>query len=237
MVRNRIPALLVGGWHDVFQRGSLMNYAALQNIYAGRRTTAPMRKRQKLTNRYQVLMGPWSHVVAGEGFGLERLALRWFDTWLKDERTGVEKVKNPLHLWDLTREQWVDRKHYPLVEAPARTFFLSEGGSLADAIRPLEPQGGDPLPYTGVSSPCSLTTEQYSLGAAAVLLGAQGNPCLQDDSTTQAGALTYTTAPFETASTDRGADRRDDIRHLDPARGRTRRRRWRTSHRREPRAR
>jgi len=202
IVKNRIPALLVGGWHDVFQRGSLMNFAALQNAYAGRRISAPMKKRQKLTSRYQVIQGPWSHIVAGEGFALERMALRWFDAWMRDERTGLEKVKNPVHVYDLGRDTWIDRRHYPLVEAPATQFFLDEGGALA-ASAPAAQQGADTVAFTGLSSPCSLTTEQYSLGAAALLLGAQGNPCLQEDTTIQAGpgALTYTTDAFTVPTT------------------------------------
>ena len=202
LVRNRIPALFVGGWFDVFQRGSLMNFAATQNLHAGRPQSAPMRKRQPVTSRYQVLQGPWSHVVAGEGFGLERMALRWFDTWLRGERTGLERVKNPVHVYDLGRKTWIDRRHYPLVEAPATTLYLQEGRGLGSEP-PAGEQGADPVVWSGFSSPCSLTTEQYSLGAAAVLLGAEGNPCLQDDTTIQTGpgTLTYTTDPFTEPTT------------------------------------
>ena len=37
VVRNRVPALLISGWFDVYQRGVVLNYAALQNAWAGRR--------------------------------------------------------------------------------------------------------------------------------------------------------------------------------------------------------
>lgn len=202
LVRSRVPALFVGGWFDVFQRGALMNLAATQNLSAGRPQAAPMRKRQPITSRYQALVGPWSHIVAGEGFALERMALRWFDTWLRDRRTGLERVRNPVHVFDLGRDRWIDRRHYPLVEAPATTLYLREGRALS-AAAPSGEEGADSVSWSGFSSPCSLTTEQYSLGAAAILLGAEGNPCLQDDTTVQAGpgALAYTSEPFAEATT------------------------------------
>lgn len=59
IVDNDIPAFLTGGWYDLFQRGEPLNYSGLQNAYAGRPVTAPMRPNQRLTGRYQLLMGPW----------------------------------------------------------------------------------------------------------------------------------------------------------------------------------
>ena len=36
IVANEVAVFLVGGWHDAFQRGAPLNYAALQNASAGR---------------------------------------------------------------------------------------------------------------------------------------------------------------------------------------------------------
>ncbi len=212
VVRNRIPAMLVGGWLDVFQRGALMNYAGLQNVWAGRPQNAPMLPDQKVTSRYQAVMGPWSHVAAGEDFPLERLTLRWFDTWLRDMPTGLKSVRNPVHLYDMGRGGWFDAQRYPLQQARAKTFYFGPGGDSGAPSQndgtltrrpPSAASGSDPVLYTGISSPCTLTTEQYSLGAAAILLGSTGNPCVQDDTTNQfgPGSLTYTSAPFEQPAT------------------------------------
>ena len=35
-----------------------------------------MRAKQRLTSRYQLLMGPWYHVTAGDGIDMKRLHLR-----------------------------------------------------------------------------------------------------------------------------------------------------------------
>ena len=43
VVANHIPAYLVGGEFDIFQRGEPTNFAALQNAWDHRSPTAPMR--------------------------------------------------------------------------------------------------------------------------------------------------------------------------------------------------
>jgi uncharacterized protein len=37
VVRDRIPAFMLGGWYDLFQRGEPLDYSDLQNVWAGRR--------------------------------------------------------------------------------------------------------------------------------------------------------------------------------------------------------
>ncbi|HTX46534.1 MAG TPA: CocE/NonD family hydrolase, partial [Solirubrobacteraceae bacterium] len=63
IVANHIPAFLVGGWYDLFQRGELLNYSGLQNAYDGRPVSAPMLQNQKLTGRYQLLMESRYHLT------------------------------------------------------------------------------------------------------------------------------------------------------------------------------
>src|SRR5271156_2592216 len=46
VVANKVAVFLVGGWHDAFQRGAPLNYAALQNAYAGRPDEQPMQPGQ-----------------------------------------------------------------------------------------------------------------------------------------------------------------------------------------------
>ncbi len=68
VVRNGVPALLVSGWHDVYQRGAVLDYAGLQDAWArlhhhgasAAAAVAPMGSHQPVTGRYQ-LVG-WSLV-------------------------------------------------------------------------------------------------------------------------------------------------------------------------------
>src|SRR4051794_2267964 len=64
IVANGIPAYLVGGEYDLFQRGEPLNYAGLQNAWAGRPVGGPMVPGQPTTGRYQLLDGPYTHLEA-----------------------------------------------------------------------------------------------------------------------------------------------------------------------------
>src|SRR5277367_4061376 len=51
IVANGVAVLLVGGWHDAFQRGAPLNYAALQNAFAGRPDESPMQPGQPVSEQ------------------------------------------------------------------------------------------------------------------------------------------------------------------------------------------
>jgi uncharacterized protein len=210
IVANDIPAYLVGGWHDVFQRGEPINYAGLQNAWAGRPAGLAMLPGQRVTGRYQLYMGPWYHAVIPGGVDLERLQLEWFDTWLRGEPTGMAETSTPLHLQELGAQRVVDTATWPLARAAAQRWYLQAGptgtaplsvndGSLGPA-RPAVP-GDDPVAFAGASSPCTMSTEQWSGGVASWQLNAylgHSQPCTGDDRGLQTAptSLTYTSAPF-----------------------------------------
>jgi putative CocE/NonD family hydrolase len=196
VVANGIPAFLVGGWYDLFQRGEPLNFSGLQNAWAKRPVSAPMRPKQKLTSRYQLLMGPWYHVTAGDGIDMERLHLQWFDQWLKGIDTGVTAVKSPLHLYQLGDGRYLEARRYPFPEATPTTYYLGAGNTLS-TDKPKDAAGADPIAFTGATSPCDRQSDQWGAGGVALATSGQ-NPCADDDRTLQAGpgALTYTTKPF-----------------------------------------
>jgi putative CocE/NonD family hydrolase len=199
IVRNRVPAFLVGGWFDLFQRGEPLNYSDLQNLAAGRGVGQPMKPGQAASGRYQLMMGPWYHVTAGEGIDMSRLELAWFDRWLKGKATGIDQTKTPLHLYQLGSGKWLDASRYPLEKATPQTYYLGPGKTLGRSA-PGAAGGSDRIVWTGLSSPCGLSTEQWGAGVLQLALESAGgtDPCAGDDSTTQAGpgAVSYTTAPF-----------------------------------------
>lgn len=190
VVENGIPAFLVGGWFDAYQRGSPLNYAGLQNAWAGRPVGAPMLPGQAVTGRYQLLMGPWYHNETVDLPAVDRIALRWFDNWLKGEPTGIEDQAAPFHAQILGTGRWSEVARYPFTEAPHATYWLRDGGRLSREP-PSEAAGEDSVAWTGVSSPCSRSTVQWSLGVLA-----QDPYCQDDNRTTHLGALTYTSEPL-----------------------------------------
>ena len=221
VVRDSVPALLVSGWNDVYQRGVVLDYAALQNLYArahGRRgghvaaPFGPMLAGERPTARYQAVIGPAYHNAVVLGRPLQNLLLRWFDTWLKGRRPGMASTRSPLHAYELGAGRWVDAGRYPFASARVRRLWLAGGrtgtaaslndGSLA-ATAP-RGSGSDRIAWSDATSPCSNQADQWNtgfVGYVTALAGLPNTPCAKDDRTTQANALTYTTPPMRRAVT------------------------------------
>jgi uncharacterized protein len=212
VVKDHIPAFLVGGWNDLFEQGEPLNYVGLQNLFDGRSQYAAMTPDQAVTPRYQLLMGPWQHVTTGTGVNISALELEWFDTWLLGEHTPLATTTTPLHLnIQNSGGSWVDGAQWPLPAATPTSYYFDAGRSGSDALSPndgvLSPQaptavtGADTVAWTGTTSPCDIQTDQW--GAGALALGFQSldtnDPCDLNDVTlgTGPGALTYTTAPVD----------------------------------------
>lgn len=199
IVANRIPAYLVGGEFDIFQRGEPLNYAGLQNAWAGRPTTAPMRAGQRVTGRYQLIDGPWEH-LNGSSVDVDLLELEWFDTWLKGERTGMARTPTPLHYYDLGRHRYAETTTYPFTGARATRFYF--GNQTLTRRRP--DAGTDTEVWTGAGNPCGRPIDQWIMGGISVpakAFGLASAPCADNDNTTGTPptALRYTTKPFRNA--------------------------------------
>ncbi len=193
IVANGIPAFVVGGWNDLFVRGTPLLYSGFQNAYHGRPVDAPMTAEQPVTPRYQTLMGPWYHTQYGAGMDLDALVLRWFDTWLKDAPTGMAEETKPFHTIEMGGDRWVDLARYPFENANPTTLYLNEGGELSP-VPPGSAAGSDTIVFTGVSNVCTHSTHQWGAGAIAAV-SAVSTPCSEQEVVPAVGpgALTYTT--------------------------------------------
>jgi predicted acyl esterase len=217
---------MVGGEFDIFQNGEPVNYAELQNAWAGRPTTAPMQSGQRTTGRYQLIVGPWEH-LNGSSVNVDPLELEWFDTWLKGEKTGMARTPTPLHYYDLGSGQFTETSTYPFTGAtPARLYFGAggtltpsapgAGGSSSSPIPGLPPPvpppvpalpapAGDTLVWSPSGVPCGRPIDQWAMGGVSAPAGSAGllAPCASDDRPSQTGpwATTYTSAPFSHAAT------------------------------------
>jgi putative CocE/NonD family hydrolase len=144
---------------------------------------------------------------------VQRLLLRWFDRWLKGVRNGVDGTRTPLHAYELRGGRWIHAGRYPLPAARVRRLWLGAGrtggapGSLNDgalARRAPRARGADSIAWSDATSPCNRASDQWNTGLGEYVTataGMPGSPCWTDDRSSQAGALTYTTAPFERAAT------------------------------------
>ena len=137
-----VPMLHIGGWYDIFLRGTIENYANLSRL-----KRSPVR----------LLVGPWTHsanarTYAGEvDFGPEgaisdfatTFHLRWFDRVFKGGAAAFTGEK-PVRLFvmgtgDGTRDAsgrlrhggyWMDADAWPVPGAVPTPFYLHEDGTL-----------------------------------------------------------------------------------------------------------
>jgi predicted acyl esterase len=183
VVANGIPAMLWTGWEDIFAQGALELYARFQNAAAGRPPDAPMLPGTPVTGRYQLVVGPWAH-AAGIDQGIE---LRWFDTWLRGEKTQMADTANPMHLYQLGSATWINTSHYPMARQ-STSYYLGAGGTLTaspppddgeDAIGSTQPDApGGRLDYTTeplrdgttIAGPVSATLHAGSSGTNLQLI-------------------------------------------------------------------
>jgi hypothetical protein len=213
IVDNGIPAYLVGGEYDLFQRGEAMNYAGFQNAWSGRSVTAPMLANQPVTGRYQLLDGPFAHLT-GSTVDVSTLQLEWFDTWLKGENTGMDRTPTPLHYYDLGTNNYTEHAQYPFPNAvPTRYYFNGARSHTAPlnvgdrslSLTPPTTAGSDAILWSPVGNPCGRPSDQWSAGAASLVAGyfAPQAPCLYNDVLGQVGLdrITYTSGPLSSAQT------------------------------------
>jgi uncharacterized protein len=195
IVDNGVAVFLVGGWHDAFQRGAPLNYAALQNAFAGRSVTAPMAPGQPTSDRIRLLMGPWYHVSDFGGLHLNALQLRWFDHWLKDDETAAVSG-HPLTFQPIGSSRWFHAREFPFPEANPTRLYLSPAGQLS--VDPAEQESEATLLYTSRGPIAGRSLEQWSLGMSSFVASQRGRSIRYDldNRRLQRGALTYTTEPF-----------------------------------------
>lgn len=214
VVRDRVPAYLVGGWYDLFQRGEPLNFSGLQNALKHRSIYGPMSSRRRSSSRYQLMMGPWYHLTAAS-HNFDATMLAWFDHWLKGQSTGITRTRKPAHLYLLGANRYVNESRWPPAPLKATTWFLGAGrsgsapasqndGTLTQR-RPTSSNGADQVSWLPADLNCQRELDQWSMGAFEDVAGPSNpnsGPCAQNDALTETGpgSLTYTTAPFGRAT-------------------------------------
>lgn len=186
-----LPVLALGGWYDIFLRGTLAGH---------RRMAARGRDDARL------VIGPWSHTVTGGAFprrdygrragidadDLTSLHLRWFDRHLRGRDDGGAAGEAPVRLFVMGADAWRDAEAWPLPETAWTRFHLGAGGRLADAAPGADGSDAytydprDPVPTTGGGT----FLPGQEVGACA---GPLDRRAVEE----RADVLTYTTAPLE----------------------------------------
>ena len=195
-----VPALIMGGWYDLYARQGFTNYNGLR-----REGRTPEAKQSRL------IVGPWPHALSlstrtGDvDFGvnslvdLEVLELRWLDYWLKGIDTGIAK-EPPLRLFIMGINEWRDEHEWPLARTRWQKWYLRSNGSantvIGDGTLLPEPPGQEspdryvydpeyPVPTRGGNNCCS---------PHIVPWGPYDQRCLE----MRSDVLCYTSAPLAT---------------------------------------
>ncbi|MBI4552411.1 MAG: CocE/NonD family hydrolase [Candidatus Latescibacteria bacterium] len=192
-----IPVYHLGGWYDIFQRGTLENFKGVAAY--GRSDRA--RQFQKL------IVGPWVHgplqtAVSKAGdvdFGpdaivdLNPLRLRWFDYWLKGIDNGIMD-EPPVRVFVMGANAWRDEDAWPPKNVRYTPYYLHSGRS--GSIRSLNDGTLSPLTPPATDSPDSFVYDPMrpvpNRGGAT--LGIPGGPF--DQRPADELSLTYTTPPL-----------------------------------------
>jgi uncharacterized protein len=201
IARVRVPTFIVGGEFDLFQRGEPLLYNKLTNAPAKR-----------------LIMGPWIHIQGSTGSSsldsapLKLQQLQWFEHYLKDANTGIEREPRVLQ-YRLTGYQasgFVDTKTYPAPGLRPQNFYFNEGrsgsaSSLNDGVLstlPPKHAGSDPLPFNPTGTGCTRNTTQW--GDASVWAPGTYMPCETDERPQELQELTYTTPVLKSPLTING---------------------------------
>lgn len=180
------PTFVVGGLHDIFQRGEPLIYEGLKDH----------------TNA-KLLIGPWTHIEGSFGAGLPAdgvpdlasLRLAWFDHYLKGMETGAEAYP-PVTQYYKGEERYVTAADWPHPEARAETFYLHGKPLLAQlgTITRDAPAASyqTSLLQTPLNGLCSASASQWTAG----ILGMITPPCAAQDNVVNLLEAVYTSDPL-----------------------------------------
>jgi putative CocE/NonD family hydrolase len=176
----RVPTFVVGGEHDIFQRGEPLIYERLK---------------KHVTTR--LLIGPWTHTDGSSGAGLpaggvpslDSIALRWFDQYLKGVQTDIGSIPRVTQ-YVLGTGQWQTGTDWPDPSLTPSRLYLASGNALATAP-PTLPSTPDTFLQDPVSGVCTQSTSQWSAGLLAAV------PCTTDNRLDEAtSGVSYMTPPL-----------------------------------------
>jgi uncharacterized protein len=190
-----VPALIVGGWYDVFVRGTLENYAGLRSRGGSEATRSETR----------LVVGPWAHgstygpypehsfdlFAPDDALDVSGLQLRFFARHLLGEENGLDDGP-PVRIFVMGSNRWREEDDWPLARARESTWYLRAGGGLTEEAPGDEPPDeyvydpADPAPTIG---------GQTSLPARMMKMNS--GPLDQSRLEERLDVLVYTSAPVE----------------------------------------
>jgi uncharacterized protein len=132
--RVQVPAFVIGGWYDVFIRGTLENFVGLRAHGGSEQARAGTR----------LLVGPWAHgstygpfpdhsfdlFAPADELDVVALQLRFFERHLRGDANGLDD-EPPVQIFTMGENRWRDLDDWPPPGAREERWYLRAGGGLA----------------------------------------------------------------------------------------------------------
>ncbi len=199
--RVNVPTLNIGGWYDIFQRGTIRNYQGMKT-----------RGGQSGARRPRLVMGPWHHTLplaslVGQvdmGFrssyvsiDYDGMQLDYFDHWLKRKRNGADSDR-PVKVYVMGANQWREEADWPLPGTEWRRYYLHSRGkansAYGDGILALEAPEHEP-PDSFLYNPLN-PVPTVGGGLCCYPNALQGGAFDQSNVEHRADVLVYSTPPL-----------------------------------------
>ncbi len=108
-----VPALHVGGWNDVFSRGTLEAFMGLQD---------------RGVENQKLIMTPGTHPTVWT-YVPSDLYYRWFNYWLKGIDTGIMD-EPPVMYYNMGTDEWSFADQWPPSGIEYTTYYMHDDGTL-----------------------------------------------------------------------------------------------------------
>lgn len=180
----KIPALLIGGWCDVFVQAAVIDYERMI-----------LNAKDSLRKESSLMIGPWPHdpfkkykeMPFGKEGDFRRIwpsILEWCNKWLKNESLNVPAVR----YFVLGRNEWRESSVWPPKECKEMRLYLDQKGLLLKSAS-LEEKS-----QSYIYDPADPT---HSYGSHMVFARDLQGPREQSLITSRKDVLTFKTEPFE----------------------------------------
>jgi len=137
----QVPALTIAAWYDIFQGGSLRNYAGMKEHAANDAARAG----QRLLVTIGGHAGGGRHIgsvdfgSAAEDFDENNVTLDWYDYLFLGKENQFADATKPVRIFVMGANEWRDEAEWPLKRAVETRYALYSASSLPGNGALLEP--------------------------------------------------------------------------------------------------
>ena len=127
----QIPALTIAAWYDIFQGGSLRNYAGLRD-HAGNEAA---RGNQRLLIMIGGHAGGGRNIgdvdfgAAAADYNENATTLDWYDYLFMGNQNQFADAAHPVRIFVMGKDEWRNESAWPLARAKQTSYYLHSAGN------------------------------------------------------------------------------------------------------------